>query len=97
MTDNDLRNVLHRHLPHAPQSQWFVKKVVNRLPQRRVSGLELVAYVVAIVAALAFIAFTAVGVTRVGTLTVGVLIQTAVALGIIGAVGWNIVSSKLSV
>lgn len=31
--DRNLREMFHKELPQAPENPWFVKKVLNRLPE----------------------------------------------------------------
>lgn len=32
---DDIRNLFHSELPPAPADEWFTKKVMNRLPEKR--------------------------------------------------------------
>ena len=36
--DKKIRERFHSELSPAPQNSWFVRKVINRLPERSVSG-----------------------------------------------------------
>lgn len=49
--DIKLRELFNNKLPHAPQNDWFVKKVMNRLPEKRrgaISIIEIIGYATAI-------------------------------------------------
>lgn len=34
-TDNDIKKLLQEGLPKSPRPEWFTKKVMNRLPEKR--------------------------------------------------------------
>ena len=51
LDDIKLRDILRNELPQAPQNDWFVKKVMNRLPEKRrgsISIIEIIGYATAI-------------------------------------------------
>lgn len=51
-TDNDIKRLLQEGLPQAPRSEWFTRKVMNRLPERRrpsYSWIEYISYAIALI------------------------------------------------
>ena len=51
--DIQIRELLDKFLPQAPRNDWFVKKTLNRLPQKQgntISIIEIAGYVIAILA-----------------------------------------------
>lgn len=51
LEDIKLRELLNNKLPQAPQNDWFVKKVMNRIPEKRrgsISIIEIIGYATAI-------------------------------------------------
>lgn len=49
ITDSHLRELLQKHATDAPENPWFVKKVMNRLPDkqasRKKSAAEIFCYI----------------------------------------------------
>lgn len=48
--DLKIRQLLDKKLSQAPQNEWFVKKVINRLPEKRrssISIIEILGYTIA--------------------------------------------------
>lgn len=49
--DIKIRQLLDKKMPQAPENEWFVKKVINRLPEKHrssISIIEILGYIVAI-------------------------------------------------
>lgn len=43
--DERLREIFHRELPDAPQSPWFTRKVMNRLPERKRPAISVIEWI----------------------------------------------------
>ena len=43
--DEQLREIFHRELPDAPQSPWFTRKVMNRLPERKRPTISVIEWI----------------------------------------------------
>lgn len=70
--DIQIRELLDKSLPQAPRNEWFVKKTLNRLPQKHgntISIIEIAGYVIAILAIIAIEGYIIYSVTTTGTLT----------------------------
>lgn len=70
--DIQIRELLDKSLPQAPRNDWFVKKTLNRLPQKQgntISIIEITGYVIAILAIIAIEGNIIYNVTTTGTLT----------------------------
>lgn len=70
--DIQIRELLDKFLPQAPRNDWFVKKTLNRLPQKQgntISIIEIAGYVIAILAIIAIEGNIIYNVTTTGTLT----------------------------
>lgn len=70
--DIQIRELLDKSLPQAPRNDWFVKKTLNRLPQKQgntISIIEIAGYVIAILAIIAIEGYIIYNVTTTGTLT----------------------------
>lgn len=70
--DIQIRELLDKSLPQAPRNDWFVKKTLNRLPQKQgntISIIEIAGYVIAILAIIAIEGYIIHNVTTTGTLT----------------------------
>ena len=70
--DIQIRELLDKSLPQAPRTDWFVKKTLNRLPQKQgntISIIEIAGYVIAILAIIAIEGNIIYNVTTTGTLT----------------------------
>ena len=70
--DIQIRELLDKSLPQAPRNDWFVKKTLNRLPQKQgntISIIEIAGYVIAILAIIAIEGNIIYNVTTTGTLT----------------------------
>lgn len=63
MKDEQLKDLFNKSLLQAPENPWFVKKVMNRLPDEKlgrgesVSWIEYISYIVAIAALGVFAAY----------------------------------------
>ncbi len=44
ITDKQLKELLKKELPQAPENPWFVCKVINRLPERRSALGNIIEY-----------------------------------------------------
>lgn len=70
--DIQIRELLDKSLPQAPRNDWFVKKTLNRLPQKQgnsISIIEIAGNVIAILAIIAIEGNIIYNVTTTGTLT----------------------------
>ena len=80
--DKDLRQLMHDRLPDAPADPWFVRKVMNRLPdkpvRRKKSLAEVLCYIFGILGI-----FAAGGYSLHTTLTEGLTVQTVVTAAIL--------------
>ncbi|MDE6100722.1 MAG: hypothetical protein K2G01_06720 [Paramuribaculum sp.] len=75
----------------APPSPWFTKKVMNRLPPKRVRSVAIIEYAVYAVAAVMTAVLAAVyGIDcyRSGTITVGDLITLCIYFGLFVSIAW---------
>lgn len=73
LEDIKLRALLNNKLPQAPQNDWFVKKVMNRLPEKRrnsVSIIEIIGYATAILVILGIEIGIGCGIATTGTITI---------------------------
>lgn len=80
-TDDTLRRLMKANAMQAPPSPWFTRKVMNRLPRKRVRTFALVEYCVYILAAVATIVFAifyALEVRQTGQVTVGNITMMAI-------------------
>ena len=70
--DIQIRELLDKSLPQAPNNGWFVKKTLNRLPPKQgssISIIEITGYIIAILAIIAIEGYIIYNVTTTGTLT----------------------------
>lgn len=75
--DIKFRELLDKNLPQAPQNEWFIKKTMNRLPEKRqnsISIIEIVGYAIAILAIIGIECGIVYKFTITGTLTLNDLI-----------------------
>lgn len=42
--DNNIKKILHDSLPNTPESPWFTRKVLNRLPERKSNRGAIIEY-----------------------------------------------------
>lgn len=74
ISDRDLSQLLKHNLLEAPPSPWFTRKVMNRLPQRKVRIASLIEYAVYIIGIIITGIFTArfvIQTLHTGVITVG--------------------------
>ncbi|WP_289159745.1 hypothetical protein [uncultured Muribaculum sp.] len=75
MKDEQLKELFKESLPQAPGNPWFVKKVMNRLPEKRSTGIyswiEYAAYIAAILLLGAFAAYHGYAISRAAEVTMG--------------------------
>lgn len=99
INDENLRALLKEHARQsAPPSPWFTKKVMNRLPPRRVRTVAVIEYAVyAVAAVLTAIFATIYGIDcyRSGVVTIGNLTLLAIYFGIFASIIWLGVSPWL--
>lgn len=70
--DIKIRELLDKNLPQAPQNEWFIKKTMNRLPEKHrspISIIEIVGYFIAIIAIIGIEAHVIYSVITTATLT----------------------------
>lgn len=75
--DIKFRKLLEDNLPQAPQNEWFVKKTMNRLPEKRqnsISIIEIIGYAIAILAIIGIECSIVYKFTTTGTLTLDDLV-----------------------
>lgn len=53
--DNNIKKILHDSLPNAPESPWFTRKVLNRLPERKSNRGAIIEYCGFLIGAIALI------------------------------------------
>lgn len=79
--DEKLRNLLRSEPMKAPRNPWFTRKVMNRLPPKKVRRLAALEYTVYALAALATVTATTlywIEAVKSGAITLGNLAVTAV-------------------
>lgn len=57
ISDNDLKKLLDNNLPEAPRSEWFIPKVMNRLPEKRPKQYKWIDYATYIIATALYVYF----------------------------------------
>lgn len=70
--DIKMRKLLENKLPQAPHNEWFIKKTMNRLPEKRhnsISIIEIIGYLIAILSIISIETHIIYNVTTTGTLT----------------------------
>lgn len=95
LSDARLKELFKKELPQAPRNPWFVRKVINRLPEKETptgSSIESMSYLIAVIALIAAWCKFAIGVSAAGVFTGGDLIR----LLFIGAVSTIIALSYLA-
>lgn len=96
MTDKEFSDMLKRDLPQAPRSEWFTRKVINRLPRRTPPPVERWTYALALMAVLGYVAWSVCQVDATGEFTVGMFSGIVCAVAIVFAIVWSIISAKLA-
>ncbi len=89
LSDEELRTLLQRHSLTAPPSPWFTRKVMNRLPPRKVRGVALAEYSVYALCAAATIVFAIfyiLDTIQTGRITVGNLTVLTSTFGLLCAI-----------
>lgn len=67
-----IRELLEKNLPQAPRNDWFIKKTMNRLPEKchsSISIIEVVGYLIATLSIIGIETYIIYNVTTTGTLT----------------------------
>lgn len=75
--NDQIRELLDKNLPQAPQNEWFIRKTINRLPEKHsssVSTIEIVAYLIAILAIISIESCIIYNVLTRGTFTLNDLV-----------------------
>ena len=75
--DIKMHELLDKNLPHAPRNDWFVKKTMNRLPEKHrssVSIIEIAAYLIAILAIITIEGYIIYNVVTTATFTLNDLV-----------------------
>ncbi|MBE6318960.1 MAG: hypothetical protein E7081_08315 [Bacteroidales bacterium] len=75
--DIQIRELLDKSLPQATRNDWFVKKTLNRLPEKRrspVSIIEIIGYIIAILIIIGIECNIVYKFTTTGTLTLNDLV-----------------------
>lgn len=91
MTDEDkiLGKIFKENLPEAPENPWFVRKVMNRLPQKRLyrsySWIEWLAFAVAILTLGGYIGYVCYSSYKSQEFTVGDVMMMIIS-GVVGFV-----------
>lgn len=99
MTDNELKSRLQAYLADAPESPWFTRKVLNRLPPKvcSVSWIEKTVYILSILGLLGFALSITGEAAKTGMLRVGTIVAVA-AIGVISiAIVCSIIRSRLNI
>ena len=95
INDAELARLLKLSALTAPPSPWFTRKVMNRLPERKVRVVALAEYAVYVLAALVTAVmgyFYTRDVLAGGVITVGNIVMFSAFVGLIIAIGWLFVS-----
>ena len=92
--DKQFSEILKQRLPEAPRTQWFTRKVLNRLPVASSSPLERVAYALGIVAAVAFVVWSLLTDRATPGVTVKMLSGIAAATGILVSIACSVLRAK---
>lgn len=98
LTDDELRSLFKTQLPKERRDEWFVKKTMNRLPERRRSTFskpEVVSYIVSALILVSAWIWLWVRLHGEQSLTYGTLMSAAaiilMSLGLVGAIAYPIV------
>lgn len=92
MTEKQLKHILRTRLPQAPESAWFVRKVMNRLPDEGKSlytRAEKVSYIVAALFLAGFVVWFVRDVRLSGCITAADLIIGVAAVAAIVCLGFS--------
>lgn len=75
MKDDQLKQLFNDTLPQAPRNPWFVKKVMNRLPEKRrassYSWIEYASYILSVLLLGGFALHQGYGLSKAAEVTVG--------------------------
>ncbi len=77
LEDIKMRELLDKNLAQAPQNEWFIKKTMNRLPEKRrgsISIIEIIGYAIAILAIISIECGIIYNVSTTGILTLNNLV-----------------------
>lgn len=98
-TDTRLRNMIKGGLPEAPDDPLFTRKVLNRLPDKKIryiSIIETAGYIAAFLLIIIMLAATAGDITASHTVTVGNIVTLAALSGTFIAVTVSMAKSLIS-
>lgn len=85
--DARLRELLDRSLPEAPHDEWFVRKVMNRLPEREApmhTRIEKMSYIIAVLLLVGYAVWFYLGVREAGVVSWNDVLTSA-AIAAVGA------------
>lgn len=77
INDIKMRKLLEDNLPKAPQNEWFIKKTMNRLPEKQHSSISIIevwGYIIAILTIIGIECSIGYKFTTTGTLTLNDLV-----------------------
>lgn len=76
--ENDqIRKLLDKNLPQAPQNEWFIRKTINRLPDKNrstISIIEHTSYIIALLIVLIFDCVIGYNIVKTGLITINNII-----------------------
>ncbi len=85
LNDRELRDMLQRNRLTAPPSPWFTRKVMNRLPERRVRLVSYIEYGLYLAAIAVTVIFAVTGIKNIfnsGVVTIGDLTNIGLYAGL---------------
>lgn len=97
--DSSLRSLLKSNALQAPPSPWFTRKVMNRLPEKRVHTLARIEYTLYMMAAIFTIIYSVIyvkGVWASGVITVGNISVMAICIGLLCSIAFLMIEPWFS-
>lgn len=101
ITDNQLRDILKKAAKEAPENEWFVRKVMNRLPERRKTHNWILWCIYIAVASICcigwglFVADNDLTALITANGNPGQLLHLAALIGVTAVVIWQVVTTQL--
>lgn len=88
--DIKIRELFEKNLPQAPRNDWFIKKTMNRLPEKShsyISIIEVVGYLIATLSIIGIETYIIYNVTTTATLTLNdIVLLVSLNIGLIAIV-----------
>lgn len=98
LSDDRLKELFKKELPQAPRNPWFVRKVINRLPEKEApacSRIEYICYAVAAVCLAAAWCHLTLSIRAAGQFTGGDLIYLLVLASVSVAIAIGFVAPRI--